>query len=117
MNKPLIKTQIQPELYGPLLDKKRNAPRRQAFLNRAPRPTLLAGQILWDWSPHVMLSALALVVGVVYVLLFGSDLLVGWPFHRATIGYSVVSVINGAIVTLLAWNLLRDSRRPRIEWN
>jgi hypothetical protein len=50
-------------------------------------------------------------VAAFQVALFGSDLLIGWPFWRASTMFDASAVFCGAVLGYLTWNTHREFRR------
>ena len=51
---------------------------------------------------------LGYLVGIVLVVVFGSDLLVEIPFDRASISYDIANVTAGLTLVYLSWNCQSD---------
>lgn len=64
-----------------------------------------------DWSIPAIMIYFSLVMGVVIVLLHGLDILVGWPFHQASIMYDVVFLACGAILAGMSWHTYQERVR------
>ena len=50
------------------------------------------------------------VVATLLVLVFGLDLLLAWPFQRASWSFDLINVACGAALAYLSWNTWRDFR-------
>jgi hypothetical protein len=51
------------------------------------------------------------VVASLFMLVFGLDLALAWPFQRASVSYDIINVLCGAGLAYLSWNAWGDLRK------
>ncbi len=57
--------------------------------------------VAWQWSVPCVMTGTSLLTGAICAILFGVDLLMGWPFHRASLFLDAVFSFNGLILLVL----------------
>jgi hypothetical protein len=67
-----------------------------------------------SFSLEMAFTLLGFLVATFLISAFGSDLLFGWPFLRASLLYDVNCVVCGLALAYLSWNVLQDLRRGRL---
>jgi hypothetical protein len=56
------------------------------------------------------LLALATIISAVLILVFGVDLLTGWPFDRYSLSMDITCLISGAVLAYLIRHAYRELR-------
>jgi hypothetical protein len=51
------------------------------------------------------------VVASLFMLVFGLDLALAWPFQRASVSFDIINVLCGAALAYLSWNAWGDLRK------
>ena len=57
------------------------------------------------------LCYVGMAVAVVVLILFGLDLIIGWPFYGYSIMVDASFVISAGLLGFLAWSTLRELER------
>jgi hypothetical protein len=56
------------------------------------------------------LIALAAVISAVLIIVFGVDLLIGWPFHQHSLPMDITYLSVGVVLAYLTWHTYREMR-------
>lgn len=81
-----------------------------SFEIKVRRPTALQ-QFLSSYSLERSFTVLGLVVAVFSISVFGVDLAWGWPFRHASSLFDITSVICGAGLAYLSWDVFWEQVR------
>lgn len=81
-----------------------------SFDIKVRRPTALQ-QFLSSFSLERSLTVLGFMVAVFLISVFGVDLAWGWPFRHASSLFDTTSVICGAALAYLSWDVFREQVR------
>ena len=93
-----------------LVNRQRVDEQRPSFDIKVRRPTALQ-QFLSSFSLERSFTVLGFVVAVFLISVFGVDLAWGWPFRHASSLFDTTSVICGAALAYLSWDVFWEQIR------